>query len=77
MTLFTVVVLPDGHALFTTTEPMSGEQTAWLTEQLDHWIKTDPPMWAVLMDTTVVRVESLDVDLDASEGRVQSPEGPS
>jgi len=77
MTRFTVVVLPDGRALFTTTEPMNQEQTAWLTQQLDHWMKTDPPQWAVLMDTTVVRVEYLAIDLDASEGRVQSPEGPS
>lgn len=75
MTRFTVVVLPDGRALFTTEERMDGERTAFLAEQLSKWHDQERPGWAVLMDTKVVRVESLDIDIEAPRGPVQSSEG--
>lgn len=38
-------------------------------------METDPPQWAVLTDTKVVRVESLDIELEPASDPVQSREG--
>jgi len=52
----------------------NGERTAFLAEQLREWHDQERPGWAVLTDTKVVRVESLDIELEPASGSANSRE---
>lgn len=64
MARFTLVIRPDGRALLTTTEQFSAEALEPIRQALDDWIAGKYQV-AVAAETEVVRVEELEIDLEA------------
>ncbi len=63
MTAFTVLVVPDGRTLLTTTERLTDQMMTVLREAIALW---DAEHLLVLGDCEVVQVAAIDIDLDVA-----------
>lgn len=73
MTRFTLTVLPDGHALLTTEEALPWHNYRSIMEVFEQW-RESPAGIAVMSQTEVVRVESLELALPDPSDRVRGSE---
>lgn len=67
MTRFTLLVVPDGRAVLTTTEDLSDADVAEVRRQVKGWKDGEWPV-LVIPDAEVVQVAAIDLDLTPAAG---------
>lgn len=72
MTLFTLVVRPDGKALLCARQPLGETYLRELNEMLRGWL-AGPHALAILAETEVVQVSEIDIDLETHTVRIPIP----
>lgn len=72
MTMFTLVVRPDGKALLCARQPLGENYLRELNAMLTDWLQ-GPHALAVLAETEVVQVSEIDIDLEARTVRIPVP----